>query len=199
MHNLNDTIKELGAVKAIAQAKTKVNIDGALIEKATLYARAAIGGKSGTQALIKPSDSEAEGVRNIDNAKLPTGEAFLVVGIAISTGSAKAAITDESALTKVSFVLGTEDSGVEKSIFNSELSIKAGRKEKFKTILCHVMPSKLSDDTFHKNAHSVTPFVIDPQQQIEFDLNILDTVAIDPSDTAIEVALVGYRITANNA
>lgn len=198
MKNLNEVIKELEAVRAIAQAKTKVDVHGALIEKSVLYARAMVGGKSGSQSLIKTSDSEADGVRNIDNAKLPTGEAFLVTGIAISTGSCSGKPTDEAELSKVPFERSIENS-ISESFTNSELSIKAGKKEKFKTILRHVMQQNASDDTFEDSAHTVTPFVIDPQQSIEFDLNIFDAVAKEVNDSAIEVALIGFRITANNA
>lgn len=198
MENLNDTIKELGAVRGIAKERTAIDVDNAIVEKATLYVRSAVGGKSGTQSMIKPSDSEADGVRNIDNAKLPTGEAFLVTGIAISSGTHRGAMTNESSLSTVAFQNGTEE-GIESIFFNSELSIKAGRKEKFKSLLRHIMPINAGDDTFEKNAHSVTPFVIESQQLIEINLEIYDAIDATTDDSAVEVALIGFRITANNA
>jgi|GEM_PF-3494701 len=198
MSNLLETIQIKSAVRQIANGKVNFDATKAHIEKSTLYFRKALCGLSGIQQLIKPADVEKDGVRNIDSARLPSGEAFLVTGIVFSTAKSEAKLTDEKAISALSFTTGMADGNLAKFL-NSEFSLKVGNKEKLKTILRHAKAEMKGDDVFDKAAYQVTPFIIEPQQNISPDLNIFDLPCAADKDLVLEVALVGYKISGNNA
>lgn len=198
MQNLLETIQTKSAVREIAKGKVDFDASKAHIEKSTLYLRKALNGLTGIQQLIKPSDTEKDGVRNIDSARLPSGEAFLVTGLVISTATAAAKLSREEDISALEFFQGIEN-GAQPKFFNSELSLKVGNKEKLKTVLRHAMQAQETDDVFDKSAYQVTPFVIEPQQNISPDLNIFDLPCPADQDMVVEVAFVGYKISGNNA
>lgn len=202
MTNLLESIQTKSAVREIAKGKVNFDASRAHIEKSTLYFRKAIGGLTGIQQLLKPADVEKDGVRNIDSARLPSGEAFLVTGIVFSTGhhgNPDYDLKDESNYSKLTYRLGANTMYAE-TLFNSELSLKVGNKEKFKSILRHAAIAESGDKSFENAAYEVTPFIIESQQNISPELNIFKEVALSGSeDMVLEVALVGYKISGNNA
>jgi len=198
MQNLLETIQIKSAVREIAKGKVNFDTRGAHIEETVLYARKSVSGLTGIQQLMKPADKQKDGVRNIDSARLAAGEAFLVTGIVISSATAREKLADESAFSSLEFTQGLTEA-LPSSFFNSELTVNVGNKEKFKSILRHSMQANTTDDTFVKSAHQITPFLIEPQQSIDFSLNIFDPACPPVSDAVVEITLVGYKISANNA
>lgn len=198
MQNLLETIQIKSAVRNIAKNKVNFDTKAAHIEETVLYARKSVSGLTGIQQLMKPADKQKDGVRNIDSARLAAGEAFLVTGMVISSATAREKLVEESSFSSLDFTQGLTEA-VDTKFFNSELTINIGNKEKFKSILRHSMQAKATDDTFVKSAHQITPFLIEPQQSIDFSLNIFDQPTTPEQEAVVEIALVGYKISANNA
>lgn len=196
MKNLVTTqMEEQAAVRVLAGRNSKIApmAKSAKIERETLYLRRSLSGLSGIQKLIKPEDTEKEGIRNIDSARLSGGTAFIVTGIVISTAASAAKLANENEITAQEFTIG---SGNNAAFHNSELVIKVANGQKFKSLLRHISPEDSGDNSFFNSAHSVSPFVIAESQTISAELNIFDPVAAD-KDVVIEVAFVGYRLTQN--
>jgi hypothetical protein len=196
--NLVDQIKLQNAVSQLVSQDERMSfpVDGnTLIEKDILFTRIALGTKTGIQELLKPQDNEMDGVRNISNAKLAGGTAFLVTAIVISNASHSAVIKDEAVLATLAYT--GEFSKRESSFFNNELSLKIGGKEKIKAALRHMMPQEAGDEKFVESGYSVSPFLIPSNQVILPALNIFSNPTLADKDIALEIALVGYRITAN--
>ena len=194
------TLEEKAIVRGLANKNNKVNFDvkGAKIEKDVLYLRKDVCGLTGIQQLIKPQDTEKDGVRNIDSARLPGGTAFLVTGILISLAVGEQIVTEED-LARSDFYASYSGKGPYASLQNSELSIKVQGEEKTKNILRHMMPVMAGDDITTDAAYKVSPFVIPPNQTITPELNIFNPVGMVGDTVAIEVAFVGYKITENHA
>ncbi|MBI9035473.1 hypothetical protein DWB61_03750 [Ancylomarina euxinus] len=196
--NLVDQIKLQSAVSQIVSQDERMSFEvdrNTLIEKDILFTRIALGTKTGIQELLKPQDNEMDGVRNISNAKLAGGTAFLVTGIVISHAGHSAVIKNEADLAKLTY--SGEYAKADSSFFNNELSLKIGGKEKVKAALRHMMPQEAGDEKFVDSGYAVSPFLIPSNQVILPALNIYANPTAADKDTALEIALVGYRITAN--
>jgi hypothetical protein len=201
MRNIVEQLSIQAAVRKLAANSKDIKFDTerAIIERHVLYCRKAVGGKNGITQLLQPQDVQKDGVRNIDSARLVTGEAFICTGLVISTASHNARISDESKLSSISYSQGVEEAA-DGQFFNNEFSLKIQNKEKLKVVLRHAVPNNTSDENFASNCYEVSPFVIGENQTILPELNIFNPpVANDTSDVVIEVALVGYRVSANNA
>jgi hypothetical protein len=195
------TIIDLQNIKAaVKKLALEANIkfaENASIEEHVLFMRNDMTGRSGIIQLIKPQDTQLDGVRNIDSARLVTGEAFICVGIAFSTANTRAKIANESAISALEFQR-TISGGIDPRFFNNEFSLKIGSKEKLKMTIRHAMPEEGVDKPLRSEYCAVTPFVIDENQVILPEINCFNAVG-DPATEgrAVEVALIGYRLSSN--
>ena len=197
--NVLESLEIKAAMRQLAAQSNDVKFDvtDAHIEKSVMYCRRSLNGKTGIQDLLKPQDTEKDGVRNIDSAKLSAGTAFICTSVVISVANSRAGVL------KVEDQLSTLDYSPESGasagqFFNNELSIKIGSKEKLKAVLRHMLPVEAGDNAFENSGFSVSPFVIPSQAQILPQLNIFNLPCPDTEDIAIEVAFVGYKISQNN-
>jgi len=196
--NLVDQIKLQNAVSQLVSQDERMSfeVDGnTLIEKDILFTRVALGTKTGIQELLKPQDNEMDGVRNISNAKLAGGTAFLVTALVISQANHSAVISNEADLAKLAY--SGEYAKTISPFFNNELSFKVGGKEKIKAALRHMMPQEAGDEKFIDSGYEVSPFLIPSNQVILPALNIFSNPTAADKDIALEIACIGYRITAN--
>ena len=195
------TIIDLQNIKAaVKKLALEANIKfagNASIEEHVLFMRNDLAGRSGIVQLIKAQDTQVDGVRNIDSARLVSGEAFICVGVAFSTAVSTAKIANEGELSALDFHR-TVEGGIEAPFFNNEFSLKIGNKEKLKMTIRHAMPETGADKPVRSEYCAVTPFVIDENQTILPEINCFNAVgAAATNGRAVEVALIGYRVSSN--
>ncbi|MBI9058379.1 MAG: hypothetical protein JEZ01_11510 [Labilibaculum sp.] len=198
MKSVVSTLADKAAIRAIAKGNKKINFDTerARIEKYEIFMRKAMKGKTGIQEILKASDVQTDGVRNIDSGRLNADTAFLVTGILISTATtANPADTDQK-IAVAEFVVGSDANN---KFHNSELSLKIANEEKVKGVLRHMTPNVSGDDITTDMAYEVSPFVIAPNQSIKPELQVFEDPTSGTEDLVIEITLVGYKITENNA
>ena len=191
LQNIKAAVKKMAAEAGIKFSSN------AIIEEHVLFMRNDMASRSGIVQLIKPQDTQLDGVRNIDSARLVSGEAFICVGIAFSTAHSGAAIRDESELSALDYQR-TVGGGIDAPFFNNEFSLKIGNKEKLKMTIRHAMPEDGADKPVRSEYCAVTPFVIDENQTILPEINCFNAVGDKAANgKAVEVALVGYRLSSN--
>lgn len=182
---------------AIKQLATQAGIDAeqALIEKKVLFTRKEMTARAGIVKLLEPSDSKMDGIRNIDNAKLVGGEAFVCTGISFAVAVGKTAVPD-GAMASLPFSRSFLK-GAPNGFYNNEFSLKIGSKEKLNLVLRHACPALDSDDPTINNYCEVTPFVIKENQTILPELNCVTPNGSSDAPIFLEVALIGYKISRN--
>ena len=197
MRNIIEQQKIKEAVRAIAIASgiDFVN-NGTLIESHILYTRNDITERSGIVELIKAQDKKVDGVRNIDSARLNTGEAFICTGVAFSVASGREALANEGDFSKLDFQRTMSNRGVT-AFFNNEFSLKISNKEKLNVIVRHGMQGSQTDEPMYNHHCPVTPFVIDQNQSILPQINCFQPVGTKDEPVVFEMALIGYRLTSN--
>lgn len=192
LQNIKAAVKKMAIDAKISFAQN------AMIEEHVLFMRNDLAGRSGIVQLIKPQDTQLDGVRNIDSARLVSGEAFICVGIAFSTAHSAAKIAKESDVSNLDFQRTINGSELAKGFFNNEFSLKIGSKEKLKMTLRHAMPEDGVDKSVNADFCAVTPFVIDENQTILPEINCFNATGDQAANGAVlEVALIGYRLSSN--
>lgn len=163
---------------------------------AVLYAKREATGFSGYEQLIKSSDSEIDGVRNIHNAILKPGELFLIKGISFSwyQGPAENAINN--------YVLGRKIGSIQidKALQNSMFVIKQNSKTLLEQPVEMLLPYDLgttpagNEEMFKR----LFPYVvITDQSKFELALQMPEEVPIGGTPTTDEIwvnaQLVGVK------
>jgi len=198
MKNIIDLQNIKAAVKKMAIDANISFAQNALIEEHVLFMRNDLAGRSGIVQLIKPQDTQLDGVRNIDSARLVSGEAFICVGIAFSSAHSAKPIVKDGDVSNLDFQRTINGAGIAKGFFNNEFSLKIGSKEKLKMTLRHAMPEDGVDKPIRSEFCAVTPFVIDENQTILPEVNCFNATGDKAAEGAVlEVALIGYRLSSN--
>lgn len=146
------------------------------------FKRVNLGGLSGKQDLIKPSDVRTVGVTNLDNGKIEKGRVLVVTGISIRSmvdatinGAAYEAVSNDAALA------------------NAELSIKQNGKDKLKDYpVRNFVPSSASDRIMGDVLELPEPFILNAQSHIEAELNLAAALT---ANTNVEIMFHGYEYT----
>jgi len=194
-------LDEKASVREIARQSDSIDFDvtNAMIEKDILFVKKDIGGLSGIQQLLKQSDAELDGVRNIDSAKLNGGEAFLVEKIIVTAGQAEHKCKTEEELRIVDLYTNLGNFPVE--LRSAKLSLKVNSTEKFSAPINRIANITECDDVFGqgKSGKEVPPFIIPANQVVLPEINLYDRVDDGDGDlsTVLEISFVGYRITKN--
>lgn len=196
MINIIEQQKIKEAVRKLAiEAKISFASE-AVIENHVLYTRNDLTASSGIAELIKSQDKKVDGVRNIDSARLNTGEAFICTGVAFSVAQGSAAIKGEEAFSMLDYSRTMSNRNIA-PFFNNEFTLKISSKEKLKMIIRHGMQGAQSDEPMMDHFCPVTPFVIDENQAILPQINCFNPVGAADAPVVFEMALVGYRLTSN--
>lgn len=186
------------AVKKMAKEAKISFAENCLIEEHVLFMRNDLAGRSGIVQLIKTQDSKIDGVRNIDSAKLVSGEAFICTGIAFSTARSATKITNETQVSNLDYQRTINGGGVSQGFYNNEFSLKVGSKEKLKMTLRHAMPEDGADKPVRSEYCAVTPFVINENQTILPEINCFNASGDPAAEGAVlEVSLIGFRLSSN--
>lgn len=196
MRNIIEQQSIKAAVKQIAKKSGVSFALRATVEEHVLYTRNDMTGKSGIDELIKSQDKKVDGVRNIDSARLNTGEAFVCTGIAFSVAQGQAALKDDVDMAILGFSRTMTNRGLT-PFFNNEFTLKVSNKEKLKMIIRHGMATSNSDDPMMNEYCQVTPFIIDENQSILPQVNCFHPVGTKDAPVAFEMALIGYKLTTN--
>jgi hypothetical protein len=198
MKNIIELQNIKAAVKKMAISGKISFADNCLIEEHVLFMRNDLAGRSGIVQLIKAQDSKIDGVRNIDNAKLTSGEAFICVGVAFSTAKSAAKIVNEIAVSNLDYQRTINGGGVSQGFYNNEFSLKVGSKEKLKMTLRHAMPEDGVDKPVRSEFCAVTPFIIDENQTILPEINCFNASGDAATEGhVLEACLIGYRLSSN--